>query len=137
VTTCARVDKVQGTQDEFKAVAFYTKREEKAYPTKSEWVNSWANQVHRRRDEEHAGMGFSKTLIAYNPDAARSRLLPSDYRPHYRNTSVVEMGARGKRDQKHYITTYGNSFGKKVPPPNHHPGITAYRNRWVKRQEAK
>lgn len=81
-------------------------------------------------------MGSNKTLVSYHPNRQRSRILSQDYVPPLRNTSNVKFGERDARDTKHYTTTYNNSF-KGVTflgVPDSHPGITAYKNRWVRRQ---
>lgn len=57
----------------------------------------------------------------------------ADFRPPYPNTSHIEIGQRSERDVKHYITTYGNSFiTKHNQVPTNHPGIEAFRNKWVR-----
>jgi hypothetical protein len=75
-------------------------------------------------------MGLNKTLTTYQPNLQRSRLLTADYLPQYRNSSVIEMGDRSKRDDKHWKTTYGNCFKGREVRVSNHPGITAFRNKW-------
>jgi hypothetical protein len=114
------------------AVPFYDKRDDKRYPTKSEWGKSWNSSVYAKKGIEHAGIGLGKTLLAYHPNKARNQLLVADFVPRYRNSSVIELGNRAARDTKYWVTTYKNQFTgrSRVGNPTKHPGITAYRNRW-------
>lgn len=62
----------------------------------------------------------------------------ADFRPPYPNSSQIQFGQRSQRDVKHYVTTYGNSFLiKQKQLPTNHPGIEAYRNKWVRSRLAK
>lgn len=81
-------------------------------------------------------MGSKKTLVSYHPNKQRSRILSQDYIPPLRNTSNVRFGEREARDTKHYVSTYNNSFkgATFLGIPDSHPGITAYKNRWTRRQ---
>jgi hypothetical protein len=136
IRTCSYV-KEKG--NDFVAVPFYDKRDNKEYPTRSEWRKSWNASVHCNKGVEHAGVGLGKTLLAYDQHKARNKLLVQDFIPHYRNSSVVELGDRAARDAKYWVTTYRNSFtGRaRVGDPTKHPGITAYRNRWDRHQISK
>ena len=57
-----------------------------------------------------------------------------NFRPPYRNSSQIEMGQRSKRDVKHYLSTYRNDMIPKnwAEVPTNHPGIQAYRNKWLR-----
>jgi hypothetical protein len=62
----------------------------------------------------------------------------ADFRPPYPNSSKIEIGHRSNRDVKHYSTNYGNSFiTKSNYVPTNHPGIEAFRNKWVRSRLAK
>lgn len=63
----------------------------------------------------------------------------SSFRPPYPNSSQIQIGQRSERDDKHYVTTYGNSFltNPRNQTPTNHPGIEAYRNKWVRSRLAK
>ncbi len=50
---------------------------------------------------------------------------------------MIEVGDRGKVNKKHYVTSYANAIGRKPAGPTAHPGITAYRNRWLSYQMGK
>ena len=77
-------------------------------------------------------------FIQYNPSDARNCLGVSDFRPPYPNSSHIEIGSRSSRDVKHYVTNYGNSFiPKHKEIPTNHPGIQAFRNKWVRSRLAK
>lgn len=57
----------------------------------------------------------------------------ADFKPPYPNSSHIEIGARTQRDTKHYLTTYKNDLifeGKKLKTS--HPGIQAYKNKWLR-----
>jgi len=91
-------------------------------------------------------MGSSKPLhavlsmfIQYRPSSARNINNVPDFRPPYPNTSHIEIGHRGERDTKHYVTNYGNSFVTKNrhEVPTSHPGIQAFRNKWMRSRLAK
>jgi hypothetical protein len=57
----------------------------------------------------------------------------ADFRPPYPNSSHIEIGDRTKRDVKHYMTNYSNSFIRdRKQVPTSHPGIQAFRNKWLK-----
>ena len=92
--------------------------------------------MYSNKNVEHAGMGHGKTLSTYHPDSLRSRVFVQDYVPPLRNMSSVVFGDRSGRDTKHYTTSYNNSFKGStfLGVPDSHPGITAYKNRWVRRQ---
>ncbi len=45
-----------------KAVAFYDKRNNTMYPTKSDFIKSWNSTVHSRPQSVNAGMGSNKPL---------------------------------------------------------------------------
>lgn len=127
-----------------KAIAFYDKRNNTMYPTKSDLTRSWASETYSRPQSVNAGMGSKKPLIAvkrfiyflqYNPNNSRNLLSIPDYIPPYPNSSQVYIGQRNKKDVKHYITSYGNSTSfihesKRIPTS--HPGIQAFRNKWIK-----
>lgn len=92
IRSCSYVKEKSGG---FVAVPFYDKRDDRTYNTKSEWKKSWNNDVHSNRAVEYAGIGLEKTLTNYHPNKARSKLLVQDFIPHYRNSSVIEVGNRG------------------------------------------
>ena len=57
----------------------------------------------------------------------------SDFRPPYPNSSHIEIGARAKRDTKHYKSVYRNDMifeGKQLRTS--HPGIQAFKNKWLR-----
>ena len=61
-----------------------------------------------------------------------------DFKPPYPNSSHIEIGARSRRDTKHYLTTYRNDMipeAKKIQ--TNHPGIQAYKNKWLRSRLAK
>lgn len=130
---------VKDKGNNFVAVPFYDKRNDKVYPTRSEWRKSWNASVYCNKQVEHAGIGIGKTLHAYHPHKNRNRLLIQDFIPPYRNSSVVELGDRNARDAKYWVTSYRNSFSgrPRVGDPTSHPGITAFRNRWDHHQIGK
>ena len=66
-------------------------------------------------------------------------MLTPDYVVPIRNSSSLTFGDRTARDTKHYATTYNDSFKgvSYLGTPNSHPGITAYKNRWIKSQNGK
>lgn len=72
-------------------------------------------------------------LIQYNPNAPRNLMGIPDHKPPYPNSSHIEFGARSKRDTKHYLSNYRNDmiFQKKHIQTNH-PGIQAYKNKWLR-----
>lgn len=82
-------------------------------------------------------MGANKTLTNYHPNLQRSRLLGEDFLPPYRNSSVLELGKRDTRDDKHWTTTYRNHFTGRPKSISNHPGITAYKNKWDRHLIAK
>ena len=84
-------------------------------------------------------MGRGKTLLSYHPDRQRSRIKSQDYIPPMRNTSSIVFGDRSSRDTKHYTTTNSNSYRglSFLGIPASHPGIIAYKNRWIRKQIAK
>ena len=133
IRTCSYI-KQTGTT--FTAVPFYDKRSTKEYPTRSSWTTSISQDAYSKRSQEHAGMGASKTLSSYNPNRQRNRNLTPDYIPPIRNRSTVTLGNRTARDTKHYTTTYKNSYRgvTLLGIPDSHPGITSYKNRWIRRQ---
>ncbi len=45
-----------------KAVPFYDKRNNKMYPTKSDFNQSWNSTIHSRPQSVNAGMGSNKPL---------------------------------------------------------------------------
>ena len=57
-----------------------------------------------------------------------------DFRPPYPNSSKIEIGQRTKRDVKHWLSTYRNDMIAKNhnEVPTNHPGIQAYRNKWLR-----
>lgn len=77
---------------------------------------------------------MGKTLSIYNTQLQRSSMNIPDFRPPYPNSSPhVEIGSRTKRDVKHYLTTYRNDFifeGKNLK--TNHPGIQAFKNKWLR-----
>ena len=78
-------------------------------------------------------MGSLKPLHPYCPSDMRNSMGIADFRPPYPNTSKLEFGLRSDRDVKHYVTNYGNSFiNKPKYVPTNHPGIEAFRNKWVR-----
>jgi hypothetical protein len=82
-------------------------------------------------------MGANKTLAGYRPNIERSRLLTGDFLPPYRNSSVIELGKRERRDDKHWLSTYRNDFTGRSQSNSNHPGITAYKNKWARHLIAK
>ena len=77
--------------------------------------------------------------MQYNPNSTRNVLAVPDFRPPYPNTSHIEIGQRSERDVKHYETNYSNSYLRKnrSEVPTSHPGIQAFRNKWVRSRLAK
>lgn len=56
-----------------------------------------------------------------------------DFKPRYPNSSQIEIGGRSMKDEKHYITTNKNKIlyeGKTLK--SMHPGIQAFRNKWLR-----
>ncbi len=56
-----------------------------------------------------------------------------DFKPPYPNSSHIEVGNRNSRDVKHYLTTYRNDMifeGKNLK--SNHPGIQAFKNKWLR-----
>jgi|JI61114C2RNA_FD_contig_31_290955_length_496_multi_8_in_0_out_0_2 hypothetical protein len=82
-------------------------------------------------------MGKEKLLTPYNPNLQRSRLEVPTFVPPYRNSSVLELGDRAGRDDKHWKTTYSNSFAGRTNSLSNHPGIQARRNKWDRHLLAK
>jgi hypothetical protein len=136
IRTCSFI-KQNGTT--FTAVPFYDKRKTIEYPTRSSWTSSMSRDAHKTKNVEHAGMGMGKTLSSYHPNKTRSRLLTPDYVAPIRNSSSLTFGDRSARNTKHYATTYNNSFRgtSYLGTPSSHPGITAYKNRWIRHQNEK
>lgn len=132
--TCSLI-KQQGTH--FSAIPFYDKRNNKEYPTPSTVANSWNSHTYSNKGNEHAGMGKEKTLGPYKPELKRSRLESSSFIPPYRNSSVIELGNRSNRDDKHWKSTYRNNFVGKWNVLSSHPGIQAARNKWERHLIAK
>lgn len=66
----------------------------------------------------------------------RNLLNIPDFIPNHPNNSRnVKIGDRHEKDMKHYVTNYGNgnSFvheSKRLA--SNHPGIQAFRNKWIK-----
>jgi hypothetical protein len=58
--------------------------------------------------------------------------IPS-FKPPYRNSSHIEIGNRSIRYTKHYLTTYRNDM---IPHAKslqtNHPGIQAFRSKWLR-----
>jgi len=52
------------TNDGFKAIPFYEKRDQTQYPTPSTVTRSWSSNVYKNRSIFHAGMGIAKPLIS-------------------------------------------------------------------------
>jgi hypothetical protein len=89
-------------------------------------------------------MGSSKPLIAviiesiikYNTMHQRNLLNIPDFIPNHPNNSRnVMIGNRYEKDVKHYVSNYGNgnSFVHESRRlPSNHPGIQAFRNKWIK-----
>lgn len=65
--------------------------------------------------------------------------MTTSYIPPRRNTSSIHFGDRDARNTKHYKTIYSNDFkgATFLGIPDSHPGITAYKNRWIRKQIAK
>lgn len=117
----------------YKAVPFYDKRDNKLYPTQSSFRRSWSSSVHSNKEGEHAGGGMNKTLGVYNVGAQRNLMGIPDFKPPYPNSSHIEMGNRSRRDTKHYLTTYRNDMifeSKHIQ--SSHPGILAFKHKWLK-----
>ena len=77
--------------------------------------------------------------MQYDPKKERNCLEVPSFRPPYPNSSKIQIGQRSERDVKHYVTNYGNSFINKphIHVPTSHPGIEAFRNKWVRSRLAK
>jgi hypothetical protein len=60
-------------------------------------------------------------------------MLIPDFKPPYRNSSQIEIGNRSTRNTKHYLSTYRNDmiYIGKLPEINH-PGIQAFKNKWLR-----
>lgn len=100
-------------------------------------LNSWNAHTYSSKGFEHAGMGRDKVLIPYHPNLQRSRLEVPSFVPPYRNSSVVELGNRASRDDKHWKTTYSNNFSGRSNSTSNNPAITARRNKWERHLIAK
>lgn len=76
---------------------------------------------------------MNKTLANYNTKAPRNLMDIPDFKPPYPNSSHIEFGKRDQRDVKHYLTTYRNDMiheGKNLI--TNHPGIQAFKNKWLR-----
>ena len=83
-------------------------------------------------------MGNTKTLLKYDPKATRNSMNVPSFKPPYPNSSHIEIGCRTQRDTKHYNTTYRNDLifqGKQYK--SSHPGIQAFKNKWMRSRLAK
>ena len=94
--------------------------------------------MHSNKAQEHAGGGLQKTLSVYSTSADRNLMTVPDFHPPYPNSSHIEIGNRKERDVKHYQTTYRNSmiYEPKQLVTNH-PGIQAFKNKWLRSRLAK
>lgn len=76
---------------------------------------------------------MAKTLAIYDTQAPRNLMDIPDFKPPYPNSSHIEVGNRNNRDVKHYLTTYRNDMifeGKTLK--SNHPGIVAFKNKWLR-----
>ncbi|KAL4483942.1 hypothetical protein ABPG72_013948 [Tetrahymena utriculariae] len=139
ISTCSFV-KRKG--NDYEAVPFYARpltaanlaSTAETIMNKSLYKTSTNTDAYRTRALSHAGMGSSKPLEPYNPNAQRSRLPSQDFKQYYVNRSVIEIGDRNSFDKKHYLTTNRNEMGRQ-PHKNFvskHPGITTYQIKWDK-----
>ena len=56
-----------------------------------------------------------------------------DFKPPYPNSSHIEFGARTRKDNKHYLTTYRNDLiSEKKHLGTNNPAIQAFRNKWLR-----
>ena len=135
IRSCSYVKEAENC---LKAVPFYDKRDNTQYPTPSTFTKSWNANIHVKPTTVYAGMGSLKPLHAYDPEDSRNSMGIPDFRPPYPNSSHIEIGNRSCRDVKHYVTNYGNSFITRPHyVPTSHPGIQAFRNKWVRSRLAK
>lgn len=79
---------------------------------------------------------FINFNFKYDPMNQRNLLNIPDFIPcHPNNSRNIQIGDRHKKDNKHYLTNYGNSNSfvhESRRLPSNNPAINAFRNKWMK-----
>lgn len=79
---------------------------------------------------------FIYFILKYDPMNQRNLLNIPDFIPcHPNNSRNIQIGDRHKKDNKHYLTNYGNSNSfvhESRRLPSNNPAINAFRNKWIK-----